>query len=38
MGFKPYQPPFHFKAVNEFTDWMKDTLKEAKSVMSLVRT
>jgi len=34
MGFKPHQPPFHFKAVNEFTDWMKDTLKEAKSALA----
>jgi len=28
MGFKPHQPPFRF------TDQMKDTLKEAKSVLA----
>jgi len=34
MGFELHQPPSHFEAVNEFTDWMKDTLKEAKSVLA----
>ena len=34
MGFKPHQPPSRFEAVNEFTDRMKDTLKEAKSVLT----
>jgi len=29
MGFEPHQPPSKVEAVNEFTDWMKDTLKEA---------
>jgi len=34
MGFEPHQPPSHFKAVNEFTDRMKDTLEEAKSALA----
>jgi len=34
MGFEPHQPLSHFKAVNEFTDQMKDTLKEAKSALA----
>jgi len=34
MGFEPHQPPFRFEAVNEFTNWMKDTLKEAKSALA----
>ena len=33
MGFKPYQPPSKVEAVNEFTDRMMDTLKEARSVL-----
>jgi len=33
MGFEPHQPPSRFEAVNEFTDWMKDTLEEAKSAL-----
>jgi len=34
MGFELHQPPSHFKAVNEFTDWMKDTLQEAKLALA----
>jgi len=34
MGFEPHQPPSCFEAVNEFTDRMKDTLKEAKAVLA----
>jgi len=34
MGFEPHQPPSCFEAVNEFMDWMKDTLEEAKSVLA----
>jgi len=34
MGFELHQPPFCFEAVNEFTDRMKDTLEEAKSVLA----
>ena len=34
MGFEPHQPPSHFEAVNEFTDQMKDTLEETKSVLA----
>jgi len=34
MGFKPHQPLSRFEAVNEFTDWMKDTLEEAKSALA----
>ena len=33
MGFEPYQPPSQIEAVNEFTNWMKDTLEEAKSAL-----
>jgi len=34
MGFEPHQPPSRFKAVNEFTDRMKDTLEEAKLALA----
>jgi len=34
MGFEPHQPPSHFEVVNEFMDWMKDTLEEAKSALA----
>ena len=34
MGFEPHQPLSCFEAVNEFTDQMKDTLEEAKSVLA----
>jgi len=34
MGFEPHQPPSCVEAVNEFMDRMKDTLKEAKSVLA----
>ena len=34
MGFEPYQPPSKIKVVNEFTDQMKDTLEEARSVLA----
>jgi hypothetical protein len=33
MGFEPHQPPSWMKTVNEFTDCMKSTVEEAKSVM-----
>jgi len=34
MGFEPHQPLSHVEAVNEFTNWMKDTLEEAKSPLA----
>jgi len=34
MGFELHQPLSHVEAVNEFTNRMKDTLKEAKSVLA----
>jgi len=34
MGFKPHQPCSRVEAVNEFTDWMKATLEEAKSALT----
>jgi len=34
MGFEPHQPPSRVEAVNEFTNRMKDTLKEAKSALA----
>ena len=34
MGFEPHQPLSRFETVNEFTDRMKDTLKEAKSALA----
>jgi len=34
MGFEPHQPPSRVKAVNEFTDRMKSTLEEARSVLA----
>jgi len=34
MGFEPHQPPSRIEVVNEFTDWMKDTLEEAKSALA----
>src|SRR6266508_1629237 len=34
MGFEPHQPLSKVKAVNKFTDQMKDTLKEARSVLA----
>jgi len=34
MGFEPHQPLSRFEAVNEFMDWMKDTLEEAKSALA----
>ena len=33
MGFELHQPPSQVKAVNEFTNRMKDTLEEAKSAL-----
>jgi len=33
MGFELHQPPSRVEAVNEFTNWMKDTLEEAKSAL-----
>ena len=34
MGFEPLQPPSQLEAVNEFTNWMKDTLEEARSALA----
>jgi len=34
MGFELHQPPSRVKAVNEFTNQMKDTLEEAKSALA----
>ena len=34
MGFKPHQPPSRIEVVNEFTDWMKNVLKEARSALA----
>jgi hypothetical protein len=34
MGFEPHQPPSRVEMVNEFTDWMKATLGEAKSALT----
>ena len=34
MGFEPHQPPSKIEAVNEFTNWMRDTLEEAKSALT----
>ena len=34
MGFKLHQPPSRVEAVNEFTDWMKSTLEEARSALA----
>jgi len=34
MGFEPHQPRSRVEAVNEFADWMKATLEEAKSAPS----
>src|SRR6266545_4581095 len=34
MGFEPHQPLSRVEAVNEFTNWMKDTLEEAKSALA----
>jgi len=34
MGFELHQPLSRFETVNEFTDWMKDTLEEAKSALA----
>jgi hypothetical protein len=34
MGFTPHQPPSKVEAVNEFTNWMRDTLEEAKSALT----
>jgi len=34
MGFEPHQPPSRVEAVNEFADWMKSTLEEARSALA----
>jgi hypothetical protein len=34
MGFELHQPPSRVEALNEFTDRMRDTLKEAKSALT----
>ena len=34
MGFEPHQAPSKVEAVNKFTDQMKDTLEEARSVLA----
>ena len=34
MGFEPNQRPLKLEAVNEFADWMKSTLDEARSALA----
>src|SRR6266545_5712650 len=34
MGFEPHQPPSKVEVVNKFMDRVKDTLKEARSVLA----
>ena len=34
MGFEPDQPQSHVESVNEFKDWMTDTLEEAKAALA----
>ena len=34
MGFEPTQPASRLETVNEFTDWMRSALTEAKSVLA----
>ena len=34
MGFEPDQPRSRVESVNEFKDWMKDTLEEAKAALA----
>jgi Chromo (CHRromatin Organisation MOdifier) domain len=34
MGFEPDQPPSKLESVNEFTEWMKTTLEEAKAALA----
>jgi len=34
MGFEPDQPGSCVESVNEFKDWMKDTLEEAKAALA----
>ena len=36
MGFEPDQPRSHMKSVNEFKDWMTDTLEVSWSVLGHV--
>jgi hypothetical protein len=33
MGFEPHQLPSQMETVNEFIDWMKSAIEEAKSMM-----
>ena len=37
MGFKPEQPPSQTESVNEFTEWMKTTLEEAKAALAKLK-
>ncbi len=37
MGFELHQPPSKVEVINEFTDKMKDTLKEARSALAKVK-
>ena len=32
LGFEPDQPQSHVESINEFKDWMTDTLEEAKAL------
>jgi len=34
MGFEPDQLQSHVESINEFRDWMKDTLEEAKAALA----
>ena len=34
MGFEPDQPRSHMESLNEFKDWMTDTLEEAKAALA----
>jgi hypothetical protein len=34
MGFELHQPLSKVKAVNKFTNWMRDTFKKAKSALT----
>jgi len=33
MGFEPSQTPSRLETVNEFTEWMKSAIEEAKSAI-----
>jgi len=37
MGFEPDQPWSHVESINEFRDWMRDTLEEAKVALAKLK-